>query len=86
MCDVPQYFYYEDEHVLVDECGDLVERMYEIFHPNIIYLLCTKKENMFVYTNQGKFVELIYEGSYVYLFDGYNIPIDKIERRMLNEW
>lgn len=69
--DVPQFFYDASENTFLDECGDIVDNIFTIFNPNIIYLLKVKKESMFVYTINGEYVELIYEPNYSYIYGSY---------------
>ena len=76
--DVPQYFYDARKNIVFDESGDIVYDIFDIINPNILYLLKTKKENMFVYTPNGEYVELIYEDHCEYLYGDHNQKIDRI--------
>jgi len=71
--DIPQYFYDAANNLVLDECGDVISNIFEIISPNIMYLLKKKKENMFAYTLNGEYVELIYERNYEYIYGNYNV-------------
>jgi 4-amino-4-deoxy-L-arabinose transferase-like glycosyltransferase len=83
MCDIRQIFYDEKDNFYVDDCGYVIPNIYSIIEPNIIYLFRSKKEDMFVYSAHGEYIELIYEPEYEYVRNDTNQIIDRIERRNL---
>ena len=75
---IPHYFYYDNERILTNEDGDIVDNIYSLFNPNIIYLLRTKRDAMLVYDNRGCLVRLVYTYSYEYIWGDNDYPIDRI--------
>ena len=61
MEEMRQIYYVESENLFLDECSFTIYNILEIVSANMIYLLKSKKEDMFVYGVSGEFIELIYE-------------------------
>ena len=81
MCDIRQIFYDEKDNYFVDDCGFVIPNIYTIIDPNLIYLLKTKKDDMFVYGVTGEYIELIYEPEYECIYGDSDQIIDRLERR-----
>lgn len=80
MCDIIQIIYDEKDNFFILD-GFVIPNIYEMIDPNLIYLLKTKKDDMFVYGLYGEFIELIYEPQYECIYGDNNQIIDRIERR-----
>lgn len=65
MEDIRQIFYDEKNDFYVDDLGVVIDNIYRVVDPNMIYLLRTKKDDMFVYGIHGEYIELIYEGNHM---------------------
>ena len=61
MEEIRQIYFNEGQNQFIDELGYVIYNIYSIIDPNMIYLLKTKKEDLFVYGVHGEFIELIYE-------------------------
>ncbi len=81
MCDIRQIFYDEKQNIFVDDCGYVIPNIHTVIEPNMIFLLKTKKEDMFVYGVHGEFIELIYEPEYEEIYGDSDQIIDRLERR-----
>ena len=80
--DMPQFFWYEEERVMLDECGDIIDDIHSLFHTSLMYLLRTNKKDMVVYTKQGRLVELVYMYGYVDMLYMDRHEISKLYRRL----
>jgi hypothetical protein len=59
--EVVQIYYSETSNVFFDEGGYIIDNIYRVLSPNVIYVLKYKKEDMFVFGLNGEYIELIYE-------------------------
>lgn len=91
MCDIRQIFYDEKQNFFVDDCGYIFQNIYTTIEPNLIYLFKMKKQDMFLYSMHGEFLELIYEpdmslkhAEYEYIYGDSYQKIDRIERSFYN--
>lgn len=61
MCDVRTIYCDVERNRFIDDLGYEIANIYRVVDSNMVYLLKTKRQDMFVYGVHGEFIELVCE-------------------------